>query len=136
MIRRTPRSTRTDTLFPYTTLFRSTHVALVYYPRLFGLREQGPRCNPVRCGASGAGAARGSGRGADGKGDRGPARQEGGVRPQVLPRLCAGEAGDERRRLSPGEEHEIGRAHVCTPVTNAHLECRLLSEKKKKYYTL
>src|SRR3546814_1479136 len=25
MIRRTPRSTRTDTLFPYTTLFRSSH---------------------------------------------------------------------------------------------------------------
>src|SRR3546814_19696231 len=28
MIRRTPRSTRTDTLFPYTTLFRSVHAAL------------------------------------------------------------------------------------------------------------
>src|SRR3546814_5266007 len=27
MIRRPPRSTRTDTLFPYTTLFRSTHSA-------------------------------------------------------------------------------------------------------------
>src|SRR3546814_14626631 len=26
MIRRPPRSTRTDTLFPYTTLFRSNHV--------------------------------------------------------------------------------------------------------------
>src|SRR3546814_8843178 len=26
----------------------------------------------------------------------------------------------------------IGRAHVCTPVTNAHLVCRLLLEKKKK----
>src|SRR3546814_5484299 len=26
---------------------------------------------------------------------------------------------------------EIGRAHVCTPVTNAHLACRLLPEKKK-----
>src|SRR3546814_11021793 len=26
MIRRPPRSTRTDTLFPYTTLFRSDHV--------------------------------------------------------------------------------------------------------------
>src|SRR3546814_8115511 len=26
MIRRPPRSTRTDTLFPYTTLFRSTHL--------------------------------------------------------------------------------------------------------------
>src|SRR3546814_4915968 len=28
--------------------------------------------------------------------------------------------------------HEIGRAHVSTPVTNAHLVCRLLLEKKKK----
>src|SRR3546814_2722919 len=27
---------------------------------------------------------------------------------------------------------EIGRAHVCTPVTNAHIVCRLLLEKKKK----
>src|SRR3546814_7474942 len=26
---------------------------------------------------------------------------------------------------------EIGRAHVCTPVTNAHIVCRLLLEKKK-----
>src|SRR3546814_9453382 len=26
---------------------------------------------------------------------------------------------------------EIGRAHVWTPVTNAHLVCRLLPEKKK-----
>src|SRR3546814_14435758 len=29
MIRRPPRSTRTDTLFPYTTLFRSRHEVLV-----------------------------------------------------------------------------------------------------------
>src|SRR3546814_3538496 len=27
---------------------------------------------------------------------------------------------------------EIGRAHVCTPVTNAHLVCRLLLEKKQQ----
>src|SRR3546814_7430769 len=27
--------------------------------------------------------------------------------------------------------YQIGRAHVCTPVTNAHLVCRLLLEKKK-----
>src|SRR3546814_1986141 len=26
---------------------------------------------------------------------------------------------------------EIGRAHVCTPVPNAHLVCRLLLEKKQ-----
>src|SRR3546814_5772102 len=30
------------------------------------------------------------------------------------------------------EGKEIGRAHVRTPVTNAHLVCRLLLEKKKK----
>src|SRR3546814_1852607 len=34
MIRRPPRSTRTDTLFPYTTLFRSPGADAV--PRLFG----------------------------------------------------------------------------------------------------
>src|SRR3546814_1494169 len=27
---------------------------------------------------------------------------------------------------------QIGRAHVCTPVTNAHLVCRLLLEKNKE----
>src|SRR3546814_6010806 len=36
MIRRPPRSTRTDTLFPYTTLFRSAE-----NPALFGLRHRG-----------------------------------------------------------------------------------------------
>src|SRR3546814_5758055 len=30
------------------------------------------------------------------------------------------------------QAREIGRAHVLTPVTNAHLVCRLLLEKKKQ----
>src|SRR3546814_10501754 len=30
-----------------------------------------------------------------------------------------------------GHRIQIGRAHVCTPVTNAHLVTRLLLEKKK-----
>src|SRR3546814_5343206 len=30
----------------------------------------------------------------------------------------------------PGPMLEIGRAHVCTPVTNAKLVCRLLFDKK------
>src|SRR3546814_9000284 len=30
----------------------------------------------------------------------------------------------------PLRVYEIGRAHVCTPVTNAHLVCRLLLDKK------
>src|SRR3546814_9502779 len=29
---------------------------------------------------------------------------------------------------------EIGRAHVCTPVTNEHLVCRILLEKKNKHH--
>src|SRR3546814_8312850 len=37
MRRRPPRSTRTDTLFPYTTLFRSAHC---YHPIIFDRREQ------------------------------------------------------------------------------------------------
>src|SRR3546814_5410777 len=32
--------------------------------------------------------------------------------------------------LRPPAKHEIGRAHVGTPVTNAHIGCRLLPEKK------
>src|SRR3546814_3974439 len=36
MIRRPPRSTRTDTLFPYTTLFRSHGVRLLAYGTLGG----------------------------------------------------------------------------------------------------
>src|SRR3546814_15590331 len=32
MMRRPPRSTRTDTLFPYTTLFRSASVLVELYP--------------------------------------------------------------------------------------------------------
>src|SRR3546814_2469497 len=35
MIRRPPRSTRTDTLFPYTTLFRSCHRTTAWTPATF-----------------------------------------------------------------------------------------------------
>src|SRR3546814_16511000 len=46
MLRRPPRSTRTDTLFPYTTLFRSSaaHLAALEFPaplrRLYVARER------------------------------------------------------------------------------------------------
>src|SRR3546814_3027095 len=87
MIRRPPRSTRTDTLLPYTTLFRS------------------------------------AGR---------PPGREGGGRPRYRRRqgreLRQGRGGRRKRRA--GARGEIGRAHVRTPVTNAHLVCRLLPETK------
>src|SRR3546814_139966 len=34
-------------------------------------------------------------------------------------------------RIIPYQDRQIGRAHVWTPVTNAHIVCRLLLESKK-----
>src|SRR3546814_12960570 len=39
MIRRPPRSTRTDTLFPYTTLFRSDQIAVMHAGRIMQCAE-------------------------------------------------------------------------------------------------
>src|SRR3546814_6031537 len=60
MIRRPPRSTRTDTLFPYTTLFRSDHHRQrVFFPRLSSVARSAPgrearrRCAPDSAGQPG-----------------------------------------------------------------------------------
>src|SRR3546814_1238230 len=99
MIRRPPRSTRTDTLFPYTTLFRSC----IDENHWIATRE-----------------------------------------PQGAPKILFQhrpeyEAKDQRSGLQTdlqeniaGKAKQIGRAHVRTPVTNAHLVCRLLLEKKNQ----
>src|SRR3546814_19871194 len=102
MIRRPPRSTRTDTLFPYTTLFRSAvqgfrqrgrpqvaEVALLAQPRhlrgRFGLRPEGrPGLHQAECAAPAAAES-----------------PEGLTRPQIFPRLS-------RARSQPGPEY--GRA--------------------------
>src|SRR3546814_5690941 len=70
--------------------------------------------------------------------------REGGRRPWLLDAIdqdtvdeLVGEADQaldpgglvDRFRIVP-DDLEIGRAHVCTPVTNAHLVCRRLLEKK------
>src|SRR3546814_1669365 len=48
MIRRPPRSTRTDTLFPYTTLFRSSGRCAHQQHSRPGARDRGPRRRRVR----------------------------------------------------------------------------------------
>src|SRR3546814_14479413 len=48
MIRRPPRSTRTDTLFPYTTLFRA---ALLVRGRATSARRASPAPYPIRSGS-------------------------------------------------------------------------------------
>src|SRR3546814_4879564 len=87
MIRRPPRSTRTDTLFPYTTLFRS--------------------------GIQGAGFVEISRRARnDSRGQRNPAA------------TCCG------RRHSSHTPQVDRKSTRLNSITNAHLVCRLLLEKK------
>src|SRR3546814_8645967 len=49
MIRRPPRSTRTDTLFPYTTLFRSSYDVAAANPPYWRLLAHLPPESPYRC---------------------------------------------------------------------------------------
>src|SRR3546814_9105896 len=112
MIRRPPRSTRTDTLFPYTTLFRSDDVDVVNVTSTTALTDE------LFAGKSGieelqAGVTLGAGA----EVTIGANAQAAGIRT-----VEAG-AGDVDARKN-------GRAHVCTPVTNAHLVCRLLLDKQ------
>src|SRR3546814_4443017 len=51
MIRRPPRSTRTDTLFPYTTLFRSVESHLLDQRRPFAAAHDLEESEAVDCGA-------------------------------------------------------------------------------------
>src|SRR3546814_9129183 len=127
MIRRPPRSTRTDTLFPYTTLFRSAAAGL-------SCHRFCRRMYPVDAGhAHGAVAGVDVG---DLAGDAG--RQVRTHEGRGVADVLDGDVAAKRGGGLEGAEHlaevahaQIGRAHVSTPVTNAHLVCRLLLEKKK-----
>src|SRR3546814_4851557 len=113
LIVRPPSSTRTDTLFPDTTLCRSrTRRPLGRRFPLRGLDR--PRRGETRT--------------------RQRTRHGQGSRPGIGTRSVG------RRRpvgsLGGRPQFEIGRAHVWSPVTNAHLVCRLLLEKKNTTVTV
>src|SRR3546814_5378591 len=56
-----------------------------------------------------------------------------GARPaERLPEMPPAHGDSALPPLERTDRPEIGRAHVCTPVTNAQLVCRLLLEKNKK----
>src|SRR3546814_2565445 len=98
MIRRPPKSTRTDTLFPYPTLFRSP-----------GRGRRGDRDQDVERMAGDHQLAA-----------QAPAGFSSNQSGQPAARFWA------RARSRRSEEHTSE-----TPVTNAHLVCRLLLEKTK-----
>src|SRR3546814_1205403 len=136
MIRRPPRSTRSDTLFPYTTLFRSTRD---FGPPALAAKHCCQGCRNLLVGVLWQ-------------------RKVGAMVPHTpcfpraeLPQrrsrwphygrrrgmpLWAIEAiavsEDSRWQDFPIWAEAIGRAHVRTPVTNAHLVCRLLRAKTHK----
>src|SRR3546814_5098781 len=120
MLRQPPVSTRTATLFPYPTLFRSDvlrhrlhqpqYLDKLAFAAAAHARFQQMAQMLERLGQF-------------------PALQRG----RLIERIGLGL--DQREIM----QRKIGRAHVCTPVTNAHLVCRLLLEKKtkqskKRYY--
>src|SRR3546814_7128910 len=115
MIRRPPRSTRTDTLFPYTTLFRSLSV--------IGLPHSGH--SPGVSGSSASSIVLST--------------STNGTSAITAPHRSGSELTTAPINSPPTDRPaiaKIGRAHVCTPVTTAHLVCRLLLEKTNLIYNL
>src|SRR3546814_19234508 len=106
-LRRPPRSTRTDTLFPYTTLVRSREIGRhderrrTRLQHLVGAVAAEQAVRPA--GRQGGGQNRG---GQDGGG---PVHFK---HTPNAPRLLGGRAGVRVRRLFAQEQREIGRAHV------------------------
>src|SRR3546814_16463793 len=95
MLRRPPRSTRTDTLFPYTTLFRSLERVRLCHNRLSHRNERrfafgDRRCSPAR---------------------KGGARRSDGAIEVILARI-GGTADDLLGRRS--EERRVGKECVST----------------------
>src|SRR3546814_4860922 len=127
MIRRPPRSTRTDTLFPYTTLFRSGRVR-GWLP--WGAAATAIALLIVAFGAGGASLPGQPGSASTARAAEPLITQRGEIRTF---RLADGSRAtldtDSRLDVAFGDGdrsvRSIGRAHVCTPVTNAHPVCRI-----------
>src|SRR3546814_3113865 len=97
MIRRPPRSTLTDTLFPYTTLFRSlidrSRLKAINLRLLVGKRFPRAEIAPL----------------AESYADKVVAR---GLHPAALDQIAADREAGYRLLLATASFHKIGRAHV------------------------
>src|SRR3546814_3293717 len=135
MIRRPPRSTRTDTLFPYTTLFRS-------WGRQRGEALDGSAGVDWRASAGNVKTLTDFAaqlRDAPGT----SAEMKRWIDETVAGITAAHAKGDAlwHQAATEGDQTpgpppaQIGSAHVGTPATNAPLVCRLLLAKKNTPYT-
>src|SRR3546814_13763896 len=127
MIRRPPRSTRTDTLFPYTTLFRSQGDGTWRHLRLFlsaAHAAAGGAVQPFLL-SGGAGAVDGGGRGAvlpcgaalsvaRAPADAGRADPAGQPRQYLGGALRLSGGGAGALRLARSEERRVGKEGVST----------------------
>src|SRR3546814_10327569 len=144
MIRRPPRSTRTDTLFPYTTHFRSTGTRAV--PQDARHVEGRPQRTAQAVARDDAGAAPAVGRTKPARGALSRQVACKLLQERLQPRALAGLTGKTsgrsrsskglagisrpvapaRRSLPASSPSKLGRPHVCNPVTHAPLVYRLL----------
>src|SRR3546814_16306193 len=140
MIRRPPRSTRTDTLFPYTTLFRSLQL-----PALFGGRGRPlRRAGPPRSGPWQVGVARVAPGAADGRGV--PLHDPRAVGPHRVQRILVHGDGVRRLAVDDGrgrsaaasgvghrsEERRVGKGGVSTGRSRWSLDHIKKTRKKEK----
>src|SRR3546814_8533555 len=111
MIRRPPRSTRTDTLFPYTTLFRSARLILAQRRRW---QEQAGCGEATRSGTAW--------------------RQTSRVQLWRVERVWRLRSRRTKWQTLPESAYRDSKTeeHTSTPVTNAQLVCRLLLETKQR----
>src|SRR3546814_7634102 len=125
MIRRPPRSTRTDTLFPYTTLFRSVDATRAALVGVSLATAPGRACYiPI-------------GHGGDGLLYEAPKQLPRDLVLAQLRPLLEDEATlkighNLKYALIVLRRAEIGRDDVCTPVTYEHLVRRLLLKNNNK----
>src|SRR3546814_16160472 len=105
MIPLPPSSTTTDTLFPYTTLFRSRSLAASRCRNFKSVVSSGIRSKPI-CAKSRCGAARACG---GREQDSEPWLDV--IQAPTVPAITELEADDARLAIDRGTE-EIGRAHV------------------------
>src|SRR3546814_6409156 len=116
MIRRPPRSTRTDTLFPYTTLFRSRARPSAPFRRLRHARDRRARSGSRR-------------------GDRGRARSSLSTS-RIAPTISAGARSPPTARLAPRQPRSEEHTSELQSLMRISYAVFCLTKKKSLYLHL